>query len=493
MRRAFPRARGAALLAATLALAAAAAAPGAASASSLVYIKGGNVWLAAPDGSHAYEVTTDGTASDPYYRPSQTDDGTIVAIRGNNPAKLFRLRQNGAQLNPPFSTASPLGNLLDAEVSPDGRTVAYSFVSVVNGCAPGYSCADPKAAVAYTYADHLGDPGGGLQQNDNWRWISWAGNNRTILTEDSNIVYYDNVGGGDNSNAQWFDECTAGLADCSQSSGWGIHDLHVSRDGTKAAWISQAPDPDPYTISDDPYLQLGTTGGDVATGNPPQAPTTPACAIGPGPKESTGSPQWDRPTFSPDGSAVAWSEADGIHTTPATLNDCSGVTAGDHLVIPGGSQPFWGPADVNPGPRTPAPGPGPQPAPQPNPQPPSGGPVSAAHVTLATTRLATILRLRAIPFSCRLPQAGICSVRASISRGDARRLRLRRLRRRGGYVLGTGRVRLAHAGRAGGRIPLVRAALNGVRHAHSLQITLTVTGIYASGRRTTTLRLLTRR
>ena len=48
----------------------------AASASSIVYIKQGNVWLSSPDGSIERQVTVDGG----YSSPSQADDGNIVAL-----------------------------------------------------------------------------------------------------------------------------------------------------------------------------------------------------------------------------------------------------------------------------------------------------------------------------------------------------------------------------------------------------------------------------
>jgi hypothetical protein len=52
-------------------------------ADSIVFVKDGDVWLANPDGSGQYQVTLDGTPNDPHESPSQADDGTIVAIRGN--------------------------------------------------------------------------------------------------------------------------------------------------------------------------------------------------------------------------------------------------------------------------------------------------------------------------------------------------------------------------------------------------------------------------
>ncbi len=493
--------------AATLVLVSAAlglAAPALAAASSIVYINGGNVWIAAPDGTQQYQVTTDGSPSDPYSRPSQADDGTIVAVRGN-PARLYRLRQNGDQLNAPFATASPLGNVVDAEVSPDGRTVAYAFVTVVNGCFP-YTCAGTDAAVAYTASDHLQDPGGGLQKSGNWHWVSWIGSGRTLLTDDSNVVYYDDVGGGDDSSAQWFDQCTAGLADCSSSTGPGLHDLHVSRDGRKAAWIWQAADPDPFVVADDPYLQLGATSGAVGSAHPPQAPGLPACNIGPGPKEPASAIQWDRPTFAPDGSAVAWAEGGGIHVADATLSDCAHVAASDHVVVAGASQPFWGPADVSPGPRS---------APPTSAPPPAGGSGSAGSggtagggggtpagtapqepvrpgVTVPRQRLRTIARDRALGVTCRLAAAGRCTITVRISGRDARRLRLTR-RHGKTYTLGRVTVKLSRAGRRTVRVRLSRREAAALRRLRSLRLTVTATATYADGRRSTSRRLTLKR
>jgi hypothetical protein len=50
-----------------------------------------------------------------------------------------------------------------------------------------------------------------------------------------------------------------------------------------------------------------------------------------------------RPTWSPDGSTLAWQEDDGIHTLEIDLDTCQGSSS---LVIPGGKHPDWGPAAV---------------------------------------------------------------------------------------------------------------------------------------------------
>ena len=89
-----------------LAAAAALACAGTASADSLVYIKDGNVWLSSPDASRTYQVTFDGG----YSSSSQSDNGTIAALRGG---QMVRMNRSGTPLNAPIdgmgSTPSSVG------------------------------------------------------------------------------------------------------------------------------------------------------------------------------------------------------------------------------------------------------------------------------------------------------------------------------------------------------------------------------------------------
>ncbi|HEX6618873.1 MAG TPA: hypothetical protein VF024_04405, partial [Solirubrobacteraceae bacterium] len=63
------------------------------------------------------------------------------------------------------------------------------------------------------------------------------------------------------------------------------------------------------------------------------------------------------PTWSQDSGSVAYGSADGIHVmgVPADWN-CAGLT--DRLLVAGGSEPDWGPADVNMAQRPSPPGAG---------------------------------------------------------------------------------------------------------------------------------------
>jgi hypothetical protein len=54
------------------------------------------------------------------------------------------------------------------------------------------------------------------------------------------------------------------------------------------------------------------------------------------------------PTWAPDGAALAWTEGDGIWTTPVGALDSADCSwAAPRLTIPGGSQPDWGPAGAS--------------------------------------------------------------------------------------------------------------------------------------------------
>jgi hypothetical protein len=81
---------------------------------------------------------------------------------------------------------------------------------------------------------------------------------------------------------------------------------------------------------------------------PPLSPQIPAreCVINvPG---TTGN-NYDDPTWSPDGDELAYSQSAGIYVTAVgniSAGDCTSIAP--QLLVPGGSQPFWGPTNVAP-------------------------------------------------------------------------------------------------------------------------------------------------
>ena len=116
--------------------------PRAAAAGSIVYLKGGRVWIAHADGTHARVFTLHGFN---WSSPSEADNGTIVVAGGRahtNPggteaaasAEIYRFRPNGNQIGgaiPTFGTYSshscPTFAPLSVEVSPDATKIAYGI------------------------------------------------------------------------------------------------------------------------------------------------------------------------------------------------------------------------------------------------------------------------------------------------------------------------------------------------------------------------------
>jgi hypothetical protein len=312
-------------------------APAAAEASSLVFLRpDGNVWLANPDGSGLYQVTLDGTPGDPYDSPSQADDGTIVATRGSAPnEQIIRMRQNGQVLSSFKPAVEFARGLFYAEVSRDGSKVAYTTGFFGDSsCTPGSSGITECLTTQVTSSTAPIDMGG-LAQRINPSWMSGS---RLLVAHWNYGLYSWDLG---EAQFDWFD---AGRP----------NDPELSADGTRLAHTASASNP---ALSE--LLVVRQTTGSPRTDEPgPGPPSDTGCAFS-GPAGGL----FADPTWSPDGTAVAWEEGDGGGATPpgpgegiwvwsgVDLAGCTGTPSAP--TIPGGSEPDWGPANVNPGPRVP--------------------------------------------------------------------------------------------------------------------------------------------
>lgn len=306
------------------------AAPAAAQADSLLFVKDNNVWLSAPNGSGQYQVTTDGSADHPYRSPSQADDGTIAAGFGN---EIVRMRQNGDVLNridPPTmldSAGDPIdGPPISVAISPDGSRIAYTMADYA--CPVAADC-DTRTVTAYTAADHLTPPdAAGTTYLRNPSWIS---NTRTLQFGGfTHQVDIHDV--GQPSDVHWFDDYdVVGQADATD-----LGDGELNPQGTRLALVRG--------YGSDSSIVWYDVSGNALSGAPPPAPS-PFCGTG-------GEEGLRGPTWSPDGQSLAFADPAGIWVKPS-----AGVCDDPQpaLAVPGGSQPDWGPANVNPSPRSSAP------------------------------------------------------------------------------------------------------------------------------------------
>lgn len=321
------RIRTALVLAGALTLTAA----GPAAADSIVYVKGKDIWVANPDGSGQQRVTKNGSASRPYGSPSQADDGTIVASRGE---EIVRLRRDGKLLshfNPPGTSDSagqPIDGVpQDIAVSPDGKRIAFTYYQY--GCPVGASCG-ARTVLLYSSAKAATPAAkGGKLFRRNASWIS----NSRILAFNGYLsqVNVDSPGGGDDDDQHWFDD-----QDLNQPS-TDLGDGELSRQGDRLVLIRN--------YGADSHLQFYAVSGDLRSG-PPPGPPAPACHTGA--DASVSGPSW-----SPDGRAVAFAISTGIETMSlpnVRPGDCGGASS-SKLVIRGGSEPDWGPAAARAGTR----------------------------------------------------------------------------------------------------------------------------------------------
>jgi hypothetical protein len=300
------------LLRILLAACALALVPATAHADSIVFVKDGNVWVASPDGSDQRALTRDGTPDYPYRSPSQADDGTVAASFGEGIRLLGRGGTVLRELDPPplsNSVSHPMdGTPVDVAISPDGRTIAYTFVNA--SCPPGASCG-ARAATGYVTA--AGEPLPGNLYLSNPSWVS---DTRTLLFGGYlHQVNTHDLGAAE--DVHWFDDQDV----VGQEHSTDLGDGELSRAGDRLALVRG--------YGSDTHIMWYTTNG-----APPAIPTM-QCATGK--LEGLHGPTW-----APDGESLAWGEPDGVWIKPSAL-DC---TVQPSLVIPGGSEPDWGPADA---------------------------------------------------------------------------------------------------------------------------------------------------
>ena len=302
-----------------------------AQASSIVYIKRGDVWLAKSNGRGQRAITKDGTPRRPYRSPAYSDKGVITAVKGRRDIHFFnrrgkrlrRKRDLSGGPTPPYDSV-----IIDHAISPNGRRLASTLWVTTRSASPRPgepSGTDYGTSVWYSRARD-----GRLQgTTDDAQNATWVTNSRPVVfapyvyhSADAWIVNLANP----NSPSQWFqDRATVNVLD--PSDGEPLNDGELTRAQDKIAVVRG-----PSTTASSAPTMVRV----YAVSSLSQRPTE-RCDLRSAPNTRIEGPSW-----SPDGKRLLWGERNGIWVSPIAggTGDCG---AAPRRLIPGASQPDWGP------------------------------------------------------------------------------------------------------------------------------------------------------
>ncbi len=268
--------------------------------------------------------------------------------------------------------------------SPDGSKLAYAYLAY--SCPVASSCGSIQRSTFYTDANVTEATPHSVYGNQfsvsNPEWVT---NSRTLVFGGyGSQVSIDDLGPGDYSQKPWM------------VPNGDMGDGEVSRDGKRLAVT--------FDYVKNKRLGFFAVKDNVTTEFPPAYPDL-ACAI----SEASADERFADPTWSPDGSGIAFESSAGVVVSRFTAFSAGSCEApADFVLSATGSQPDWGPAEPPPAAYTP-----PQPVPTPTPVPaPQPGP-ARPKLTLSKAT-ATALR-KGLAVTVTVPAAGRATLIATVA------------------------------------------------------------------------------
>ena len=323
-----------------VALAGVASPPGA--ASSIVYVKGGDIWRASPGGARK-EIVVRARGATTFSAVTQDDRGRLYAVQAPS-RRWLRFSSSGRRVGRAFNTAGaglrlhydPAHNLpgfagpVDAQASSGGDLIAsWGTLQILDHVDPAAIPPKPK----YFTQDYVGlnvtrstrddDRAQGLPSND-LAWPSFLRDGTVIAGAFGNLlkgygIWYFRPGGAD--VRFWFGPTDNTLR---------LANPEVTRKGDLIALTTDRDNP--ASMDDDVVV------GHL-TGPPPAAPDRDCYWASPNGTVSG-------LTWSPDGTTLAWTDRVGVWTARFTVPEQTGqacVVGARHLLARSATSPDWGP------------------------------------------------------------------------------------------------------------------------------------------------------
>jgi PKD domain len=306
-----------------------------ASAGSIVYLKGGNVWIAYADGSHARQFTKHKFN---WSSPSEADNGTVVVAGGlarinaggtdsSGSSELYRFQPNGTQIGGAIPTwgsysspSCPTFGPNSVRVSPDASKIAYGI----------WDCADASYTALWTPATATGlkFPYQTLGQEDFYE-PNWITSSLFVVSHAGPTV--------SDSQARWFTHKPT-QADDAGVNGWNWAAMSgtgaqavINRAGTILAVFED--DAADWANGKPRNVRLWLFTDEVDGSFARHCTVTLDAA-------QTSRPLQLSPSFAPNGKALFWGNDKGVvEASTATPGNCASVVP--KVIIPGGSEPFF--------------------------------------------------------------------------------------------------------------------------------------------------------
>jgi hypothetical protein len=299
-----------------------------AGAASVAYIDDHNLWLSSPDGSQKFQMTQGGTEDASWNFPSQGPDGTTVVSHrdtfegGSKRPVLYRYGADGtldaANVMPVYSGATAPVYPITLDMDWQSNAVAYGY----SYC--GFACQSVYRGYWLTFSDQQGaHPTNPQGQSDAYNPTFYG---TRVVSSDSggNIFVQPDVAEAPftNSYQGWIghaDGYYLSRAEVSPAQNMVAVEWSRSADGAEGIVIARHQGTVPSDIAD--ACDVPTAG---ASGNL---------------------------TFSPDGTQMAWQDAQGVKVAgvpnlAAGTETCT-LTAPPHVISASGRTPHFGGADVH--------------------------------------------------------------------------------------------------------------------------------------------------